>query len=269
MSRWEHPEDLLSALLDGELTVSEAAEVQVHVAACPSCADELQLVRHSRVALRSLPGLAAPRPPAPGFGPPTRWAAGSAAGAFAVALLVVGSLGGRPAASVAPDAPAAVDRHAAAVQLAGHGGAGRLAPFGAATMGASRAPESAGLLAAPARLDAYELVAAYEVPGGMQLLYERGPFGLSVFETEGVLAEDALVNGHVVAGVWHWDHPAAGGRVVVAQRGDLVVTVVGDESADAVLAAARAWPARHRSGLLTRLTRGTERVLDALSPLGD
>lgn len=267
-----HPEELLSALLDGELTVEEAQAVAEHVAGCAACAAELDAVRDARRALRSLPGL--PPPVSlfrPGAAAPSRWASGSAAAALVGAVLVVGVLGGRPAAAVSPDTGTAVDRHAAAVELVGHGGAGRLSAFhDVPAMGALHArPDLPGPLFAPESLAGYELVGAFSTPGGIQLVYERGPFGLSVFATEGRLQRAGLPEACTKVGsAWRWDHPAAAGRVMVAQRGDLVVTVVGDESAGAVVDAIGSFPSSRRADLGTRLRRGWNRALDALTPFG-
>ena len=56
----EHPGDLLSAHLDGELTPDEAARVEHHVASCADCRTELEELAGARCVLRSLPPVAAP-----------------------------------------------------------------------------------------------------------------------------------------------------------------------------------------------------------------
>ena len=58
-----HPEDQLSALLDGELAPGEAVAVRQHLAGCEPCRDELEAVAAVRVALRDMPAVPAP----PGF----------------------------------------------------------------------------------------------------------------------------------------------------------------------------------------------------------
>src|SRR2546423_10660695 len=55
-----HPGDRLSALLDGELHPSDAAEVRAHVDGCPACASELDEVAGARSAVRRLPWLDRP-----------------------------------------------------------------------------------------------------------------------------------------------------------------------------------------------------------------
>ena len=60
-----HPSELLSALLDGELTAQERIQVAEHLAACPECGDELNDLHFARTAVRSLPLLDLPS----GLGP--------------------------------------------------------------------------------------------------------------------------------------------------------------------------------------------------------
>lgn len=55
-----HEDDRLSAFLDDELREDQALEVTRHLASCARCLDELEAVRATRDALRSLPPLAAP-----------------------------------------------------------------------------------------------------------------------------------------------------------------------------------------------------------------
>ena len=59
----EHPGDLLSAYLDGELSASEARQVEAHLVGCGACNAELDDLRAARRLLRELPPVPAP----PGF----------------------------------------------------------------------------------------------------------------------------------------------------------------------------------------------------------
>jgi predicted anti-sigma-YlaC factor YlaD len=59
----EHPGDLLSAYLDGELSASEEREVESHLVACGACNAELDDLGAARRMLRELPPVPAP----PGF----------------------------------------------------------------------------------------------------------------------------------------------------------------------------------------------------------
>ncbi len=60
-----HPSELLSALLDGELSEQERAHVMDHLNKCSTCEGELNGLHSARAAVRSLPLLELP----PGFGP--------------------------------------------------------------------------------------------------------------------------------------------------------------------------------------------------------
>ena len=99
-----HPEELLSAFLDDELTPDERTLVATHLDECADCRSELAMVEVARSAVRSLPLLEPPPGLIPGIGVPRRsfslrrawvWAT---SGAVAVALAVV--------VAVAPGAPA-------------------------------------------------------------------------------------------------------------------------------------------------------------------
>jgi len=282
-----HPEEELSALLDGELTEDEAAVVQAHVVACADCSAELAAVRLSRASVRSLPAVEPP----PGFfeallagladdeaaDEPARVlplrsrraVMGHVAAAVAAGLLLVVSTGGRPATAIAPEVDGVVEQHASSISalsvgLAGRGGAGGLAP----------SPSVSGLprpYLAPDELAGYRLVEVFQAAEGVHLLYRKGPYGLSVFQQQGEVDFEQLPVGgdHLEIGgddAWGWQ-----GRVLVIDRGDLAVTLVGDESGDALLAAAEAMPgapSRPSPSWATRLKRGCGEALDMLSPTG-
>ncbi|MDX1690515.1 MAG: zf-HC2 domain-containing protein [Acidimicrobiia bacterium] len=55
-----HPDDLLSALLDGELTPAERRVVAAHLDGCGECRTELADLSMARTALRGLPRLELP-----------------------------------------------------------------------------------------------------------------------------------------------------------------------------------------------------------------
>jgi anti-sigma factor RsiW len=61
--RVTHPDEQLSALLDGELAPGEEAAVRQHLEGCEPCRDELEAVAAIRLALRDMPAVPAP----PGF----------------------------------------------------------------------------------------------------------------------------------------------------------------------------------------------------------
>jgi anti-sigma factor RsiW len=117
-----HPGDLLSALLDGELTPSEERGVRAHLEECAECRRELRLIGEARTLVRALP------PVEPPFGffermlhPRGRWArAGVAAlAAGAAASVAVMSLAGPREAPVSPQVGRFVDAHTASASTSG------------------------------------------------------------------------------------------------------------------------------------------------------
>jgi hypothetical protein len=125
---------------------------------------------------------------------------------------------------------------------------------------------------APVRLDGgYRLVDAFRHAEGLQLLYQRGPYHLSVFEVEGSLDRAALPRD----GRWVRDDGEeawllvddAGRTLVLVPLSGLTLTVVGNEPDDAVLRAARSFPDARDLSVVTRLERACADALRALSPL--
>jgi hypothetical protein len=285
----QHAGDALSALLDGELPAAEAAAVRTHVESCAACAHELGEIRAARRSLRTLPAVEPP----PGFleslqpGSTVvplrrrrRAVAANVAAAAAAAVAAVVLLGSSPttAAAVVAEPQGAADRHDATVSAvtaaagsAGGAGGGlvlpsrRVTPTTAPAHGLDDVPRP---FVAPRELVGYRLVSAYRIRGGLHLLYEKGAHRLSVFEERGGLGP-LPADTTKVGDVWRWDDPRAGGRVVVVEREGFVATIVGDESAAVVLAAARAMPggdgdAGDPFGL--RLRRAVGEVVESLSP---
>ena len=277
-----HPQEDLSALLDGELPDDVAEHVYAHVLTCSECAAELDAARRARLELRSLPAVEPP----PGFyddllgslsrcGPSAtttrqrtrrgrRWVVAQAGVAVAAGLvLVIGGGGQDSAQAVAPQVASAIQRHAAtlsAMSDASHG-------FGASNP-EPRATDLGRPYVAPAELAGYRLVDAFQEDAGVELLYEKGGFSLSLFEQPGALDTSDLAPGGsrtTVGGhdAWRWN----GGRVLVVGRRGVVITLVGDESGPAVAAAAAALPGQAQP-LTTRLRRACSDVLAGLSPAG-
>ncbi len=56
----KHPEEALSAYLDGELSIPEQKDLVEHLAGCESCRQVLEDVAFARSALRSLPTIELP-----------------------------------------------------------------------------------------------------------------------------------------------------------------------------------------------------------------
>jgi hypothetical protein len=193
--------------------------------------------------------------------------ANAAAAVVAGLFLVATGSGSEPAVAVSPEVGGAVEQHASTISSMS-AGIGGLAPG----MPPSQVPEP---YLAPKRLGDYRLVRALRSPEGVYLLYRKAEHGLSVFEQEGDLDLDRLpdpgerleVDGD---DAWRWTGPRAGGRVLVLERDGVVVTLVGDESAEAVLEAARALPDGHGGGepFGSRFRRACGDALEALSPAG-
>jgi anti-sigma factor RsiW len=257
-----HPREELSAFLDGELADDVAERIEVHCLVCSSCAMELDAARHARRDLRHLPAVepppgfleallaaAAPGPTGPGGRRHQRggWWIGNAAVAVALGLALVVTSAGDPdsTADASMFVGDAVRQHAAvtAAVSSDHDGT---------YPSPRRVAELGRPYVAPAELAGFRLVDAFEVPGGVQLLYERGSEGLSVFETPGSAERESSV--------------FAGHRVEVVSRGGLVVMIVGASGSSSVRAAAAqldggpSAPARFR--------RACGDVLAGLSPAG-
>ena len=137
-----HLDDVLSALLDGELPRAQEEAARAHLAACPACAEELAAVQQARTWLRGLPPVDAPfgfyermllygpgRVAAFTARPSLRRRAGLAAlgaAAAAVTVLGVGSPSPRP---VSPAVPRLVEAHATSASV-GADLLSKLAPVG-------------------------------------------------------------------------------------------------------------------------------------------
>lgn len=286
----EHAGDLLSALLDGQLSVREATLVRAHVADCDECARELEHVRDARRLVRGLPAVDVPsvflaelsrdgagdavvplgrrttrRPPIGSI------AASIAAG---VLLLVLSSSTIGPG-SLEPEVDGALARHASTVSALFGSSGERLTPLESVPATTSP-PRSVDDLPppydVPARLAGYDLVDAYRSPGGLHVLYQRGAYGLSVFELPGSVDWDTLPSDGTrleLAGhdAWRWDGPPANGRVVVLEDDQMVMIVVGDELGSAVLDVAAALPGARDESMPTRMKRAVAKALELFSPL--
>jgi anti-sigma factor RsiW len=120
-----HEGDRLSAFLDDELDERAALDVARHVAGCGQCDDELEQLRATRAALRSLPPVTPPLAwmvetavLGPGEGRPHPVAT-LAVGLAAMAVLLVAlgfSLGGGQAGSVQPPVDRLVVDHVRSVE---------------------------------------------------------------------------------------------------------------------------------------------------------
>lgn len=264
--------------------------VAAHVEDCRECTEELRAVRAVRDALRALP----PVEPPPGLldrlvadlarrgafrRQPALIGTAVAAAAAALVVVLVPSVTGFD--RYRPQVDQAMVRHVASVSA--------LAAVGATTADggpnplvlpepvtpSTAPPREPGDLPAPYRAPpelagGYRLVDAFAHPDGVQVVYERGRYGLSVFESPGELDPEGMApRGELVEGdpaTWRWESDGVAGRVVVLERDGVVVTAVGDEPGDAVLSAARSVPEARPLSLVQRVRRAAAQVLRELSP---
>jgi anti-sigma factor RsiW len=117
-----HPGDLLSSLLDGELTPREQEGVRAHLAECVECRRELEFISQARTFVRDLPRVDPP------FGffermmrPRHRWArtgVAALAGAAAVSVAVMAVAVPREP-HVSPHVAQLVNAHTASASTSG------------------------------------------------------------------------------------------------------------------------------------------------------
>jgi len=264
--------------------------VRAHVVGCGRCAEELEGIRRSRRVVRLLPAVDLPedvtarllavddgrgaRTVLPVLGNRRRLATALAVAASVAAIALVGG----PAESGGPRVTAsltgAVEAHADTLQA---GLLGALGPTsGSGTANTTAPPMPVDRLRAPYRAPVtlaggYRLVQAFRHADGLQLLYQRGPYSLSVFELEGSLDSAALpADGRWLRedGEAAWQLVDDAGRtLVLLGRSGLTITVVGDAPGDGVLRAARSFPDGRDLPMTTRLGRACADALRALSPL--
>jgi anti-sigma factor RsiW len=225
----EHPEELLSAYLDGEMTADERAYVEEHLTTCARCRAELDEEGDVRAAVRSLPPVDPPfgfferilreGPSDPAQPKKRRFKFGMAnlVATAAAWILVLGvanlnSHGG----SVNPAANDYVTAHASV-----------LPGFGTASSGST----DAARYDVPDRLaGTYQLVGERSSGGYPQLIYSDGQRTLSVFVRPGRLDENALPNDAkqvLVNGAEAWSVPSDGTEAIFLQRPGVVVVIVG------------------------------------------
>ena len=122
MTMSSHPGDLLSALLDGELTPGEETGVRAHLDTCAECQRELRRIREARTIVRDLPAVDPP------FGfyermvrPRHRWARAGVAALVAGAAASVGimAVAAPREATVSPHVAQLVDAHTASASTSG------------------------------------------------------------------------------------------------------------------------------------------------------
>jgi len=119
----DHPGDALSALLDGELSPGEEAEVQSHLVTCMTCRLEMESVQVARLWIRALP------PVEPPFGlyermlvpyrPGRRRVAMAFLGAAAAVAAAVVSVAPAPPPPVNPSVASLIEAHATSASVDG------------------------------------------------------------------------------------------------------------------------------------------------------
>lgn len=252
----DHLGDLLSALVDGELTTHEEAAAREHLDGCADCRDELAATEATAALVRGLPAVD------PRFGFYERMLRGrrfapdrrgqrigltvaTVAAAVALFVAVGADLAGT---SVAPAVDDMVEVHEAGL--------------GPATGFEAMGDEDADTDALPAEVAAgFERDALFERDDVVAVAYRAGADTITVFEQVGELEPDELepVMDPMDDDSWAMDHH--GLHVVVVDRGRAVYTVVGDPPMSVLMAVAGDLPTAPSPSLLQRVRdAGTEVV---------
>jgi len=121
-----HLDDVLSGLLDGELSPAEEAAALAHLAGCPVCRAELDATRAVRLAVRSLPPVDAPfgfyerllSHRRPGWHDRRRSVVAALAGSAAAAVLFLG-VSPPPQQPVTPQVASLIEAHATSASVTG------------------------------------------------------------------------------------------------------------------------------------------------------
>lgn len=256
---------MLSAMLDGELSAAEEAEVRAWLADSAAAREELAGLRQARQWVRDLP----PVDPPFGFyermlrsGHRRRFGAGGLVGAAAAVLVAMFVLVGvtPPAEAMVPP----VDEYVARHQALTAGGSG------AATVGSNEyAPVEPGSVSddpaavAPEQLGG-ELArrGVWRAGDGVNhAMYASGPQSASVYSEHGVVTWSGLPDAGQrmeMGGEPAWWMRSGTAEVIVLQRGTTVVTLVAATDHDAALALAASLPAPREPSLVERARRAAE-----------
>lgn len=246
-----HPDEALSAHVDGELDPVTEAWVVEHLAGCPGCRRSAQDLAEARSLLRGLPEVDA-TPVIEGFLARHRRAVRIGAGFVVVAGLVLAAIG----ATTATEHPRLVPD--LAVLTAGH------VEQSHGEMAGMQRQERSSYEAPPGLIGSAVALSRKEVWDGTDLaavVYRDGAVDVSVYQQPGRLDWDALPPGEValVGDGEVWLGPGTP-VVAVTQRGDMVVTVV---SADrpAVLTAVAGMPEWRRGATWDRVHDACQRLV--------
>lgn len=253
----DHPDDLLSAHLDGELDPATHTWVADHLEWCAPCRRAVEALTEARAMLRALPAVDA-SPVIEGYVARhhrvVRLGAGFVATA-AVILLALGLTAATDRRTFAPD----VDALAAGHQASTHEGLGGMRP---STEAYSAPP---GLIGSAVSLSRREMWDGNDLAA---VVYRDGGVEVSVYEQPGRLDWKRLPPGEVVAigdgDVWFGPGEPV---VAVTQRGDLVVTVVSDDR-PAVLTALAGLPEWRRRATWDRVHDACQGLVRAFALQG-
>lgn len=122
----DHLGDVLSGLLDGELTADEEAAALAHVSRCRVCAAELEATRGVRLTVRALPPVEPPfgfhermrLSPRPWWRDHRRTVAAALAGSAAASALFLGA-STPPEQPVSPSVATLIEAHATSASVSG------------------------------------------------------------------------------------------------------------------------------------------------------
>lgn len=245
-----HLGDVLSALVDGELTADEEVAARHHLDGCDACRDELAATEATAALVRGLPGVDAPfgfyerllRRRGFAASDRRRLRVGLAVATTAAAVaLVVGMVANLSEAEVAPAVDDMVEVHQA----------GFVPSSGFDEM----APDEEPAAEVPIELgDGFERQAVYERTSDdvVAVTYRSGSHRVSVFEQAGDLDPDGLAPAMESMADDAWAMEAGDLHAVVIDRGRVVYTVVSDASMGEMLVVAGDLPAAGPPSLLQR-----------------
>lgn len=217
-----HAGDLVSARLDGELDAATAAWVDEHLDSCDDCRDIAGAVDVARAWMRSAPTVDS-TPVVGGVIAHRQRMIGTGLVFVAIALFVLGILAVTSSVSH-PRVVPSVDEFVAAHENEAHG----------SIDGVRRVDAAASHYATPAILgpdDAeMERTALYDGDDLTTVVYTDGSGDVTVYEQPGRVDWDALPPGSLlpVGSIRAWVRDGSP-AVLVAEIGDLVVTLVGDD----------------------------------------
>lgn len=224
-----HPEELLSAHVDGELDADAEAWVDEHLAACPDCRAAVEDLAGARSLLRDLPPVDA-TPVIEGFLARHRRIVHLGMGFVVLAGLVLAVVGVTAATEhrrFVPDLATLTARHVEQSH-------GDMEGMQRQTRAAYAAPP--GLIGSAVQLSRQEVWDGTDLAA---IVYRDGDVDVSVYQQPGRVDWPALPAGELTRlgdrRVWFGPGQPV---VAVTQRGDLVVTVVSDDRAAALTALA-------------------------------